>query len=198
MLDTYGRKYVHSQIEWIAKKLVQLNITPNQVTFAALITGCLTFVLIYWNMPILACGLLWISGLLDAVDGAMARQIKKPTPWGTVMDITFDRIVEMSVMISLAIKFPYGRLSILFLLCSILLSMTVFLTVGALSNQRGLKSFYYQAGIAERTEGFIFLSLMILFSNQLVMISGLFALLVFITAMQRLVEAYRLLNKTNT
>ena len=76
----------------------------------------------------------------------------------------------------------------------ILMSMTIFLTVGALSEKKGVKSFYYQAGVAERSEGFIFFSLMILIPSYLGIITNIFSILIIITAIQRFFEAKRLLD----
>jgi len=85
-------------------------------------------------------------------------------------------------------------MELLILMVAILLSMTIFLTVGALSDQRGIKSFYYQAGLAERTEGFLLSSLMILLSRYLRFFTLLYAGLVFFTAVQRMLEAKRILS----
>ena len=74
------------------------------------------------------------------------------------------------------------------------MSMTIFLTVGALSEKKGVKSFYYQAGVAERSEGFIFFSLMILIPSYLGIITNIFSILIIITAIQRFLEAKRLLD----
>ncbi|WZL73350.1 CDP-alcohol phosphatidyltransferase family protein [Clostridiaceae bacterium 35-E11] len=192
MLDTYGRKYVTPLIDTAAKPFIKLNIKANQVTVLALLIGISTGFFIFLQRPITACILLWISGLLDAVDGTVARKEKNMTAWGTLMDITFDRIVEMSVVIGLAIQFPQARMALLILTIAILFSMTIFLTVGALTQQKGIKSFYYQAGLTERTEGFILFTLMILVTNCLVGITYIYAVLVFITALQRMFEARRL------
>lgn len=192
MLDTYGRKYVTSLIDTAAKPFLKLNINANQVTILALAIGISVGPFIYLHRPITACILLWISGLLDAVDGTVARKEKNPTAWGTLMDITFDRMVEMSVVMGLAIRFPQARLALLILTIAILFSMTIFLTVGALTQQKGIKSFYYQAGITERTEGFILFTLMILLTNWLVAITYIYAALVLITALQRMLEARKL------
>ena len=74
------------------------------------------------------------------------------------------------------------------------MSMTIYLTVGALSEKKGVKSFYYQAGVAERSEGFIFFSLMILIPSYLGIITNIFSILIIITAIQRFLEAKRLLD----
>jgi archaetidylinositol phosphate synthase len=71
--------------------------------------------------------------------------------------------------------------------------MTVFLTVGALSEKHSEKSFYYQPGLAERTEGFIFFSLMMIMQKHISIIAILFALTIFYTAAQRVIEAKKIL-----
>lgn len=192
MLDTYGRKIANPFIEFIANKFIKINLSANEITILAVIIGLLVGALIYFEYNILAVITLWLSGLLDAVDGTVARKQSNSTAWGTLMDITFDRIVELTVIISIALKFPESRLSLIILSSSIIISMTVFLTVGALSEKKGIKSFYYQAGIAERTEGFILFSLMILFSNKSIIITYIFAILVIITAIQRMMEARKI------
>ncbi|MBU3193519.1 CDP-alcohol phosphatidyltransferase family protein [Clostridium algidicarnis] len=193
MLDTYGRKYINPLINLVAKFLLNINLTPNNITLIAFIIGIASSVFIYFDLPIVAIFALWFSGFLDAVDGAMARKKGITTSIGTLMDITFDRMVEMGIILTLAIKFPNDILHLLILTICILISMTLFLTVAALTEKKGMKSFYYQAGFAERTEGFIMFSLMINFSHNLVFITDIFSLAVIITAFQRFLEAKRIL-----
>ncbi|MFL0266949.1 CDP-alcohol phosphatidyltransferase family protein [Candidatus Clostridium radicumherbarum] len=192
MLDTKGRKFVQPIIETIAELFLKLGFKANSITFIAFIIGVLSAVVFYFSYNLIAVILLWISGLLDAVDGTMARKTKA-TAFGTILDITFDRVVEISIIIAAALKFPNNNFLLVILLSSIILSMTVFLTVGALSDKNSEKSFYYQPGLAERTEGFIFFSLMILFNNYINIISIIFSLAIFYTAMQRIFEAKRIL-----
>jgi hypothetical protein len=97
------------------------------------------------------------------------------------------------VIIGLAIAFSDATLILLLLSVSIIFSMTVFLTVGALSEKKGVKSFYYQAGLAERTEGFILFSVMILLPDWLFWSTLLFLIVESWTGLQRLMEARRLL-----
>ena len=193
MLDTYGRKYVNPLINLVAKFLLNINLTPNNITLIAFVIGIASSVFIYFDLPIVALFALWLSGFLDAVDGAMARKKGITTSLGTLMDITFDRMVEMGIILTLAIKFPKDILHLLILTICILISMTLFLTFAALTEKKGMKSFYYQAGFAERTEGFIMFSLMIIFSHNLVFITDIFSLAVIITAFQRFLEAKRIL-----
>ncbi|WP_226666342.1 CDP-alcohol phosphatidyltransferase family protein [Metabacillus litoralis] len=194
MLDTHGRKYVQPTIEKTARSLLKLGLSANQVTWIAFLIGSTSGLLIYFNQLVLAVVVLWFSGFLDAVDGTMAR-LTKPSAWGTVLDITFDRVVEISVILGLAFAFPASQWALLLLSVSIILSMTIFLTVGAVTEKQGMKSFYYQAGLAERTEGFILFSLMIIFTPYLTIVTLVFFVVELYTAFQRLNEAKRLLTK---
>ena len=193
MLDTHGRKYVEPIIESVANAFINRNISANKVTVLAFVLGISSGGWMLLGEPLIATAVLWISGLLDAVDGAIARKTGTSSSWGALMDITFDRIVELSVIISLAVLYPQARLVLIMLTGSIIISMTVFLTVGALSKNTKNKAFYYQAGLAERTEGFIMSSLMMLFSNHIIIITIVYFLAILFTAGQRLKEAYELL-----
>ena len=194
MLDTHARKYVNPIIELGAKFLLRLKLTPNNVTILALLLGISTSIFLYCDMQIIAVTLLWVSGYLDAVDGAMARRSNSSSSFGTLLDIVSDRIVEVSIVLVLGLKFVDVRYNLIVLTVCILMSMTIFLTVGALSEKKGVKSFYYQAGVVERSEGFIFFSLMILIPSYLGIITNIFSILIIITAIQRFLEAKRLLD----
>ncbi|MCC0674091.1 CDP-alcohol phosphatidyltransferase family protein [Clostridioides sp. ES-S-0145-01] len=193
MLDTHARKYVEPFIIKGAEFFLKLKLTPNNVTIIALIVGISTSLFIYLDMEVLAIITLWVSGYLDAVDGDMARSSNKTSLFGTLMDITFDRIVEISMILVFGLKMIDVRLNLMILLSSILMSMTIFLTVGALTDKKGMKSFYYQAGVAERSEGFILFTLMILFQSYIGTIANLFSIVVLFTAVQRLLEAKKIL-----
>lgn len=194
MLDTHARKYVNPIIELGAEFLLKFKLTPNNVTILALLLGVSTSIFLYFDMQIIAVTLLWVSGYLDAVDGAMARRSNSSSSFGTLLDIVSDRIVEVSIVLVLGLKFVDVRYNLIVLTVCILMSMTIFLTVGALSEKKGVKSFYYQAGVAERSEGFIFFSLMILIPSYLGIITNIFSILIIITAIQRFLEAKRLLD----
>lgn len=192
MLDTHARKHVQPIFEKTADFLLKRGFTVDGVTKIAFVIGMSSGLLIYLNQPIWAVIALWLSGFLDAVDGTMARKTKTSS-WGTLLDISFDRLVEISVILGLAFRFPDAMWVLLLLSSSIIVAMTVFLTVGALSEKHGQKSFYYQAGLVERTEGFILFTLMIVFSTYLTAITLIFIAVQIFTIFQRLAEAKRIL-----
>ena len=195
MLDTYARPMVEPYIQKSASFLLRKGLKANHVTWIAFFTGIAASLLVYMGQEMWGVILLWLSGYLDAVDGSMARQSNSSSSWGTVLDVTLDRVVECGILIALALRHPKPDILFLFLLLaiSIIFTMTVFLTVGAVSHKKSEKSFYYQPGLAERTEGFILFSLLMLLQNHLIMITLLFLFVEIFTGLQRLAEARRIL-----
>ncbi|MGL5347591.1 MAG: CDP-alcohol phosphatidyltransferase family protein [Peptostreptococcaceae bacterium] len=194
MLDTHARKYVNPIIEKGADFFIKCKLSANNVTILALILGLSTSVFIYFDFYIIAFITLWISGYLDAVDGAISRKTSTSSSFGTLLDILCDRIVEIGIIITLGLKYDNIRFYLIILTACILISMTVFLTVGALTDKKGMKSFYYQAGVAERSEGFIMFTIMFLFPDYLTISTNIFSILILITAMQRFFEAKKILD----
>lgn len=192
MLDTHARKYVQPIIQSTAQGFIGLGLTPTAVTWGAFVVGLAAGGSELLARPGLAVVLLGISGYLDAVDGSMARTLGRTSAWGTLLDITFDRLVELGIIVALAIRYPGDRLALVVLTAGIVFSMTVFLTVGALADKQGQKSFYYQAGVAERTEGLVLLAAMMLWPRGLLWVTLLFVAVEIVTALQRMSEARRL------
>lgn len=192
MLDTHARKHVQPIVDKSADWLLDKGLTADGVTKIAFAIGLSSGVFIYLDQPFWATFVLWLSGFLDVVDGTMARKTK-PSSWGTLLDISFDRLVEISVILGLAFRFPESMWVLLLLSASIIVAMTIFLTVGALSEKQGMKSFYYQAGLAERTEGFILFTLMIAFPAYLTALTLIFIAAQLFTIFQRMAEAKRIL-----
>jgi len=199
MLDTHGRKYVQPLLDRVANFCIKSDISANQVTIAAFVIGIFAsfLVIVGWNFW--AVLVLWLSGLLDAVDGTISRKNNTSSPLGTLMDIVFDRIVEIAILLALIFVQPELALNVAIVFSTIIVSMTIFLTVGAVANPVDMaqvatkKSFYYQAGVAERTEGFICLSLAVIMSEWRGVILHIFAGLILFTAIQRFLEAVRIL-----
>lgn len=193
MLDTHCRKYIQPLIGVGADIAMKLGLTANGVTIIAMLLGLLSGVLVALGFNIAAVLVLWFSGYLDAVDGTIARKTKSSSPFGTVMDITFDRMVEGAVILGVAYKYTEFSFISLVLAVSIIISMTIFLTTGPLAENKGEKTFYYQAGLAERTEGFLMLSLMMLLKENAGVVINIFTGMVLFTAFQRFREARKIL-----
>ena len=91
----------------VARPLAKAGISPNAVTVAALITALLAIpsaaYLDGWPGPALACFLITVSGLLDALDGAVAVQAGRTTKVGFLLDSALDRIADAAMPATLAI-----------------------------------------------------------------------------------------------
>ncbi|HEY3367875.1 MAG TPA: CDP-alcohol phosphatidyltransferase family protein [Symbiobacteriaceae bacterium] len=197
MIDTYLRRFVQPVFDQTAATMDRAGATPNQVTVGAFAVGLAAGPLVATGHPFCATGVLWLSGLLDVVDGSLARRTGRSSAWGTTMDIVFDRLVEVGVMLGLAARYPAAGTAMLWLMGAIIFSMTVFLTVGALAEKQGVKSFYYQAGVMERTEGFILFSAMMLLPAYLVPLTWLFVAVESFTGLQRFYEAHQIFSRND-
>lgn len=195
MLDRHARHLIQPALDSLARPLHKAGITPDHLTIAGLLFGVAAGGTFFLGYRWVALGLLLASGLLDLLDGSLARLAHKSGAWGGFLDVVSDRMVESAVIISYAFTFPDAAQGLTVLACAIILNLTAFLTVGAVATREGGKEFYYQAGITERAETFIFFILFFTFPEQRQIWIYLFAGLVFITVIQRCVEAARLLKR---
>jgi CDP-diacylglycerol--glycerol-3-phosphate 3-phosphatidyltransferase len=102
MLDTKARKFFDPLFDKLANTFIKYNIKPNQITTLSLIIGLLSAISYYFDYIILSILLLWISGLFDVLDGTVSRKTNSSSLLGTLYDIVFDRIVELSILFSIA------------------------------------------------------------------------------------------------
>ena len=187
MLDTHARQLVQPMIDKIARHLALRGVTALAVTLWAAFLGMLAAGALALGWTPWFLFFLWISGLLDAVDGTLARQNGTAGRAGALLDIVCDRAVEALVILAFGLRFPDARLAFLALCAAIILSLTIFLTAAAALPATASKSFHYQAGLAERSEGFLFFSVMAVWTSAVGEVALVFALAVLFTAAQRLV-----------
>ncbi|MCG0276460.1 MAG: CDP-alcohol phosphatidyltransferase family protein [Thermosediminibacteraceae bacterium] len=195
MLDSRARKYFQPYFSRLAQLLVRMGLTPDVITISAFAVGLLGAAALYFDLRTAAIVLLWLSGLADVLDGTVARMTGKSSAFGALMDLIFDRIVEMGYITVMAAKMQEVRMASILLLCSIIFSFSVFLASGALISKKTEKAFYYQPGLAERTETFLVLSLAMLLPQSTVLIFNIFTAMIVFTGIQRMAEVYGYLKK---
>jgi len=171
-----------------------MGIGANALTTCGMLVGVTAAALVCASHPIAAFVVLWLSGLIDAADGTLAR-LTGATPFGAVMDITFDRVVELSVIAALAWRHPDARFEMVVLAGVIAIAMSLFLSIGAAIQNASAKSFHYAPGLGERTEAFICLSLMIVDPDRLILWTWVFVAVIVFTMGQRLVHLRRMLRQ---
>ncbi len=90
----------------VARPLAKAGVSPNAVTVAALVVAAATVPLAMvdgWIGPAGACVALIVSGLLDALDGAVAVQAGRTTKVGFFLDSALDRLSDAALPVALAI-----------------------------------------------------------------------------------------------
>ncbi len=186
VLDTHARRWVQPVFEALARMLASRGVSPVAVTLASLLAGLAAAgcIMVDWTAGFLV--FLWLCGLLDAVDGTLARLQGRASRVGALIDIVCDRAVEAAVIVAFGARYPEIRMHLLALCAAVILSLTVFLTAAAALPASTNKSFHYQAGLTERTEGFLFFSLMALWPGGMAVVTLIFAAAVLVTAGQRL------------
>jgi archaetidylinositol phosphate synthase len=102
-LLTKFKQRVQAQLTSVAESLHKLGLTPNHVSILGIILAVLSAIT-YWQwkfdplLLILAPILMLASGLLDALDGALARQYGEATKFGGFFDSLLDRYADSIIL----------------------------------------------------------------------------------------------------
>jgi len=169
----------------ISKIFVKLGVKSNTITLIAFIIGILSGIYTGLGKLLLGVSFLWLSGFLDVIDGTTARLTGKSTKVGAYIDLTSDRLVEAAFILGFAWIFPENYFAYLLFFVSVIFNFSTFIAAGALFENKGKKSFHYDAGLAERTETFIVFTLMALFPQFSYYILMVFNIIIFVTAIIR-------------
>jgi phosphatidylglycerophosphate synthase len=145
----------------VARALYRCGIRANQATIIAGVLGVGAGVLFARSHIVLGIFALGVSGILDAVDGTIARQFEAATPLGGVLDLTLDRIVEAAVLLGLIWQHSGLQLPAAIVLATWYVNITVFMATGAALGASE-KLIHYPPGLVERTEALIFFVLLAL------------------------------------
>ncbi len=191
--------------EKFVRKILSSRISANQLTVIGLVIGLMSALLVYLSsvytellMVFIVLSMVFtvISFFIDTLDGSVAR-FEEPTIFGGILDIFCDRLVEVSIIIAIVATDPSKLVwPGMFTLAAIILCISMFLIVGGLIKRYELekksKVIIYQGGLMERSETFFFLLAIILLIPWRFVILWIFAILVFVTALLRLRDAYKI------
>jgi archaetidylinositol phosphate synthase len=197
VIDTRWRGEFEPMFNFLARILVRLKIKPNYITITAFAVGLLSAISIGFNRLLIALILLWISGLLDVLDGSVARIMGTSSALGAYMDLIFDRMVEAFIILGFTLLAPANYLAYILFYISVIFNFTTFVLAGALFKNVGEKSMHYDTGIAERTETFIVFSLMLIFKNHITLILMIFNAIIFLTGIIRFYKVIKYSKMSN-
>lgn len=189
MLEQKFRPYFQKTFFDPIVKSIQYKVSPLFITWMSGVFGLIFIPFLLWNNTIIALFLLLTSGILDILDGSLARFQKTSSNFGSAMDIVMDRVVEFSTVFALYLVDPQHRaFCTILMLGSMLICITSFLVVGIFTQNESHKSFHYSPGLMERAEAFIFFFVMVLFPEYFNLLASVFCILVVLTAGVRLKE----------
>ena len=146
------------QLTSVAESIHNIGLTPNHVSLLGIIFAVLS-ALTYWQwklhpfLLILAPLLMLASGLLDALDGAIARLYGEATNFGGFFDSLLDRYADAVVLCGIILG---GLTEISFGLAALMGSLLVSYT-RARAEAAGVKM--ETVGLAERAERIVLLAL---------------------------------------
>jgi phosphatidylglycerophosphate synthase len=96
-LSDYGRPVA----VWIAKGVLNTNITPIHITLAFVISGSIAIICILNEWFWAAAFFLILKSILDAADGTLARLRNKPSYVGRYFDSISDIILNFFILLSI-------------------------------------------------------------------------------------------------
>ena len=206
MIDSWlSKTKFKDAYEKFVRKFFLGKISANQLTIIGLIFGLIGSFLIYFSslfedliifMFIISVSFVLISFFIDTIDGSVARY-EGPTIFGGILDIFCDRLVEISIIISLVASDSLNLIwAGMFSLAAIILCISMFLIVGGITKRNSVenksKVITYQTGLMERSETFLFFLAMIILIPWRLILLWIFSSLVFTTAILRLIKARKL------
>jgi phosphatidylglycerophosphate synthase len=194
MLDSFAQGLIEPVLSRLARRLVALKVTANQLTLAGFAIGLLAAALIAQGAYKAGLLLLLLSRLCDGLDGAVARQTQ-PTDRGGFLDITLDFIFYAAVVLAFALADPAANaLAAAALLAGFMGTGSSFLAFAVMAAKRqvskpmtGGKSFYFLGGLTEGTETLGFFVAMCLWPAQFALLAWVFAGLCVLTTISRVV-----------
>jgi archaetidylinositol phosphate synthase len=91
-------------LEPVAEVCIRLGLTPNQISLLSVIFGLSCAVSFFGNQFVLGSLLLFISGILDLVDGSVARKMHSQSNFGAVVDWIADKYVDCFALLGVGLS----------------------------------------------------------------------------------------------
>ncbi|MEM9777990.1 MAG: CDP-alcohol phosphatidyltransferase family protein, partial [Chloroflexota bacterium] len=197
MLDSVTRVAKESVLNPIAE--VFKTVHPNTITVVSIFPGILAAWFAYQNMIGFSVAMWALNRILDGLDGTIARNFGLQTDFGGYLDILIDFMIYALIPIGLVLGRPdpvnWVMLAILLMIYYINGASWMYLSAilekksaGAKKN-REMTSVTMPTGIIEGTETVIAYFVFLLLPQFSAILFGVFATLVLLTIIQRLVWA---------
>lgn len=114
MIGTKYKAFFDEKFRGIASAVIKLGITPNQLTLFGLFLSFFTCVLLFLTRNlVLFCILIALAGIVDVLDGLVARLTKRTSKFGAYLDAMTDRYHEAAGVLAVAYVTGHWVLSFL-------------------------------------------------------------------------------------
>lgn len=197
MFDTSLRQFKDHVGTPLAKRMSRVQ--PLVISLLALIVGLLAAYAAFKQQYIAAFGLWYLNRALDGLDGLLARLTNEQTDLGGYVDILIDFVVYAALPIGLVAGLPSNEryLALAFMLASFYVNTASWMYLAAILEKRATHTSDIQttivmpAGIIGGFETIVVYGTFLLFPTHITALFSVFATLVFITTIQRLIWSKR-------
>lgn len=199
VVDRYLRPSKDVVLDSLSRRLP--NVPPTAITLTAFAVGLAACVVSWHGHYGWGLGLWLLNRTLDGLDGSIARQHTKQSDLGGYLDILLDFVIYALLPLALVLSAPSQTrlVALACLLASFYINAGSWMYLAAILEKRHalqqqareLTSITMPRGLIEGAETILFYCLFLLFPQQLEHLFIFMAVLVTITALQRVVWAVR-------
>ena len=188
MFDGNFRRGVDKVLDPVGVALSRIGITANALTVAGIVIASVGAIFIGQGRLFLGFVFLILTGLPDALDGAVAKASGTSSIRGAFLDSVSDRVTDILLFCGIAWYLASnepGRI--------MMLPVAVMGAAMLISYQRAKAEslgFDAKGGIMERAERFIVMALGLLISDILIPVLWVMLVLTLVTAVQRFVKVW--------
>ncbi len=198
-------------IKFLARGFIKLRITPNVATLIMLIFSILSSLsLILFNNLLLFGVLIFITGIMDGIDGAIARLANKKSKFGAFFDSSMDRLSEGIIYLAIVWKssellgnFPKWNMFFIWICLIFSLLISYIRARVDLEISKGEIKFESNIGLFARSERLFYLVILSILSyffrtSEIAIFSWgfiLFSILIFGTFLYRFLNYRQMLKK---
>ena len=140
-------------LEPVAGIFVRCHITPNQISVLSLIAGIACAVLFFRQQFLWGSIALFLSAILDLVDGSVARMTDCHTKFGAVFDWIVDKYVDALVLLGIGLSGTAIISQYISVLPVTDFAIVAFAIIGSLMNTFIKPVVYAEIGYREKVEG---------------------------------------------
>ncbi len=199
MFDNSFRHRFGAAVRPVLPALARTGVTPNQITVVTFTLALAAAASIAIGYPFTGLAIWLVSRVGDGLDGALARQTGRASPFGGYLDITLDMAGYSAMVLGFAVAHPDLWPAWICVLAGYVLAITTTLALSDAGRAAGRpiglgdRTFQFTPAITEAGETTVIYALWVLFPAYLPWLAWLWVAALAATAVQRTLVAARIL-----